>query len=279
MPESMSTLTRTQFDRIARTAKELWGLDLPEKKMALVSSRLAKHTFRNGINDVDAFIDHLQHGASESERLEFFDVLSTNVTSFFREPGAFRCLEQEYFQKLENGTLACPDRRLRIWSAACSTGPEPYSIAMTALDALSSPGSWKLDIKATDLASSVLEIARRGVYPEEMIESVDPGILRRYFLRGRADRSGFVRVAQHVRSVVSFSLLNLMDNWSFSEPFDVIFCRNCMIYFDRETRSRLVDRFHRFLRPGGLFVIGTSETLAGCKAPFRAIQPAIFARQ
>lgn len=272
----MVTLTDAQFRRIASTAKSRWGLDLTEKKLPLVASRLARFLRKSDFADVEAYLKHLESSATEQDQLLFFDLLSTNVTSFYREQGAFDFLERELWTPLSRGTLSLPGRKIRIWSAACSTGPEPYTIAMHAHDHLANFDRWELRIEASDLAVSVLETARRGVYPRKMVERLDPELVKRHFLRGRDQADGFVRVVPELRRLVSFSCLNLMDPWPWREPFDVIFCRNCMIYFDKPTRDALIARFHEQLRPGGVLVIGSSETLTGCPVPFRTVQPSVY---
>lgn len=270
------TLTADQFASIQETAKQLWGLHITERKRQLVTSRLQKHLHRSRWSSVGDYLEFIAGDATEEDRLEFFDLLSTNVTSFFREPGAFDYLERELWTPLKRGNLTLPERCVRIWSAACSSGPEPYSLAIHALEHLGAKSGFRVTIDATDLASTVLAVAKRGIYRMDAVKSLDPAILKRYFQRGKGKFEGHVRVCDEVRSMVTFTRANLMEPWKAAKPYDVIFCRNCMIYFDQETRADLVSRFHGLLRPNGIFVIGSSETLTGSDAGFTTAQPAVY---
>lgn len=274
----MSLLAPKQFSRIAKLAKSLWGLDLTERKQQLVANRLGKFLRTSPFDSVDAYLDHVETDCNEDDRLLFFDLLSTNVTSFFREPESFAYLEREFWTPLARGTLTRPGRRLRIWSAACSTGPEPYSLAIHAHEHLPNVTDWDLRILATDLAVSALETARKATYPVKMVEHLPKELVRTYFRRGHGDQAGHVRVTPAIRKYVTFGQLNLMNTWPVKGPFDVIFCRNVMIYFDKPTRTRLVQRFYDLLRPGGILVIGSAETLAGTDTALRTGQPSVYVK-
>ncbi len=271
-------LSKTQFEEIAEVAQRLWGLHLTDKKMQLVSSRLQKFLRKSPFTSVDEYLLFLQNGATDSDRLAFFDLLSTNVTSFFREMNAFHYLERELWTPLSRGNLTLPNRTIRIWSAACSTGPEPYSLGIHAHENLTPFDQWTVKIHATDLSSSALQKAQRAVYNTDMVSSLDKAMIRRHFQQGKGARAGDVRVAPHIREMVTFDQVNLMDTWRDQGPFDVVFCRNCMIYFDRDTRCQLIDRFHKVLRPGGILVIGSSETLAGSDTKFETAQPSVYVK-
>lgn len=272
----MQTVTPSQFKQIAETAKKLWGLDLTEKKLHLVSSRLQRFLRNSEHEDVDAYLRHLKSKATDADRLAFFDLLSTNVTSFFRERAAFDYLERELWTPLSRGNLTLPGKKVRIWSAACSTGPEPYTLAMHAMEHLKPFKDWDVSILATDLATSALEKAKAAVYPESMMTPIGPGLVGKYF--EDAGQPGHKRVRKAVRDLVEFKQVNLMDRWTHRGPFDVIFLRNCMIYFDQETRAGLVRKVSEMLRPGGIFVIGSSETLSGLDSDFRPAQPAVYVK-
>ena len=268
----MSVLTSDQFGRIAETAHRLWGLSLPERKIQLVSSRMVRFLRGRPFESVDAYLHHLQHAATDAEKLEFFDVLSTNTTSFFREMNAFDYLERELWTPLSRGTLTTSGRRIRIWSAACSTGQEPYSIGMHMREHLS--GDWDAKILASDLARSVLVKARQGRYDDDAMEMVPDALRERWFTReGRQ-----WRIAPAISSLVSFRMANLVEPFRFRGPFDVIFCRNVMIYFDRATRADIVSRLGALLRPGGALILGSSESLSGIDSDLRPVQPSIYVR-
>ncbi|MCH8151764.1 MAG: protein-glutamate O-methyltransferase CheR [Planctomycetes bacterium] len=274
----MTTLAPSHFEQIAEIAMGRWGLNLTDRKMQLVSNRLAKFLYKSRFNDVQEYLEHLEAEADEEDMLVFFDVLSTNVTSFFRERKHFDYLQREFYTPLAQGNLTTPGRRIRIWSAACSTGPEPYSLAIHAIDHLPDLDTWDFKILATDLSNSAIQDARRAVYPFKMVEDLDRGLLKRHFLRGRGKQAEMVRVAPHVRCLVTVGRLNLMDSWPIRGPFDVIFCRNVMIYFDKPTRQRLVVRLYDLLRGGGLLAIGSAETLSGLDSQFRTVEPSVYVK-
>ncbi len=274
----MTTLANPQFRQIAEIAKERWGLDLTDKKKQLVSNRLGKFLRKSRFDSVDDYLHHLQHEANEQDSLLFFDALSTNVTSFFREPEAFNYLERELYTPLSKGTLTLPGRKIRIWSAACSTGAEPYSLAVHATEHMTDLESWDLRILATDLASTALETARKAVYPRDMVAHLDRSLVRRHFTNVAEGANETVAVAAHIAKLVTIGQINLMDQWPFKGPFDVVFCRNVMIYFDKPTRERLVNRIYDLLRPTGVFVIGSAETLSGTQTRFRTVQPSVYVK-
>jgi chemotaxis protein methyltransferase CheR len=274
----MTQLANSHFAQIQEIAKDLWGLHLTERKRQLVSSRLTKFLRKSPFATVDAYLDHLTHSATEEDALLFFDVLSTNVTSFFREPEAFAYLERAFYTPLDRGTITLPGRKIRIWSAACSTGPEPYSLAIHALEHLPSMDQWDFKILATDLANSALRTATQGVYDKQMLDRMDAAMVRKYFTPKPPGQRDRLAVIPKVRGLVSIAQLNLMEAWPMKGPFDIIFLRNVMIYFDKPTRDRLIQRMYDLLRPGGVFVVGSAETLSGCSTPFRTAQPSVYVK-
>ncbi|MCC7388701.1 MAG: protein-glutamate O-methyltransferase CheR [Phycisphaerales bacterium] len=274
----MQSITPKQFQLISSIAKEYWGLNLSERKMDLVCNRLAKFLTRSPYSSAEEYLDHLTQHADDEDRLVFFDILSTNVTSFFRERQHFDYLEREFYTPLARGTIALPGRRIRFWSAGCSTGCEPFSMAIHARESLPDIDKWDLKILATDLSNSAVANAKTGVYPEAMVSGLDPALVEKYFKRGSGGQAGMVRVTEQIRSMVSVARLNLMDDWPMKGPFDVIFCRNVMIYFDRATREKLVNRYCALLRPGGILAIGSSETLSGIDAPARSVAPSTYVK-
>ncbi len=277
LKKSPMNLSPNQFSQIARLARDRWGLHLTEKKISLVSSRLASFIRKSGYESVDSYLSHLEENGSEEDMLVFFDLLSTNVTSFFRDLAHFDYLEREFYTPLSRGNTTLPGREIRIWSAGCSTGCEPYSLAMNACESLSNRSEWKISILATDLSNSAVEEARAGVYERQQLEKVPNEIVRKYF-RSVPGQSGQIQVSDEIRGMVKVAQLNLMDSWPMKGPFEVIFCRNVMIYFDTTTRRDLVLRFHELLRPGGIFAVGSAETLSGLKTPFRPVQASMYTK-
>lgn len=274
----MTMLASSQFQRIATIARERWGLCLTDKKLPLVSNRLSSFMLHSTFDSVEKYLEHLENDADEEDRLVFFDLLSTNVTSFFRDRPHFDYLEREFYTPLARGNLTTAGRRIRIWSAACSTGQEPYTLAMNAVENLPDLRSWDFKILGTDLSNFAVEQAKAGTYPVDKLDGISPELVRKHFVRGNGSGKDQYTVAPHLRSLVTISRLNLMDPWPFKGKFDVIFCRNVMIYFDSKTRRELVLRFHELLRPGGILAIGSAETLAGLNTPFTAAQASVYVK-
>ena len=274
----MSTISTSHFKRISELAYSNWGLHLSDKKTQLVSTRLAKFIRTSTFKDVGDYLDHMEQSATPAEMLELFDMLSTNVTSFFRESQHFDYLEREFYTPLARGNLTTPGRRIRLWSAACSTGPEPYSMAIQALELLPDIDDWDFKILATDLANSAVDKAKKGVYPAEMVENLPKPMLSKYFEPVNVGGQRCFEVCDRVRNLVSVAQLNLMEPWPMKGPFDVIFCRNVMIYFDQPTKAKLVKRMADLLRPGGIFAVGSAESINQLGSTLRTVQPSMYVR-
>ncbi len=272
----MTTLKSNEFKSICRIAQERWGLHITEAKRELVTARITKFLRKSAFSDARSYINHIESDSTEEEKLELFDLLSTNVTSFFREREQFNYLEREFYTPLARGNLTTPGKRIRIWSAACSTGQEPYSMVMHAMEHLPNLSTWDFKVLATDLSNTAVENARRAVYPMDAVKDLPKEMVKSHFLKGAGDHAGMVKVAPHVRDLVTIRRLNLMEQWPFKGPFDVIFCRNVMIYFDLPTRLKLVRRMLDLLRPGGILAVGSAETLANLDLPIRVAQPSVY---
>lgn len=274
----MSMISAPHFKRISEIAYQNWGLHLSDKKLQLVSTRLGKFIRKSTYEGLGEYLDHIENQATAGDMLELFDMLSTNVTSFFREHQHFDYLEREFYTPLARGNLTVPGKRIRIWSAACSTGPEPYSMAIQALDLLPDIDRWDFKILATDLANSAVQKAKVGEYPAEMVENLPAQMLNKHFERIAKDGQIFYRVSERVRNLVTVGQLNLMEPWPMKGPFDVIFCRNVMIYFDQPTKTKLVDRMADLLRPGGIFAVGSAESVSKMSDKLRTVQPSMYVR-
>lgn len=271
----MTELMPGQFERIARIARHRWGLALTERKRSLVGNRLGSLLRGSRFSGVDAYLEYLEQDAGHEDMLAFFDVLSTNVTSFFRDPAHFEYLERQFYTPLARGDTTIPGRRIRIWSAGCSIGCEPCTLAMNALESLPDGQQWDVRILATDLSSSAVQQARAARYERRLIEHIPPDLVRKYFSPDPADPGRSV-AGDRLRRMISVARMNLMEHWPMRGPFDVIFCRNVMIYFDAPTRLQLVRRFYDILSPGGVFAVGSAETLSGLDVPFRAVQASVY---
>lgn len=269
--------TRKDFDFLRRIANERTGIVVKDEKFDMFYSRLCRRVRRLGLNNFSEYCDFLQDGNAEEEVLELVNAITTNLTAFFRENHHFEYLRQSLIPELLKKNQ--DSRKIRIWSAGCSTGEEPYSLSMTLKESLSSAAGWNARILATDIDSNVLAKASKGVYPLDRVKGIPKPQLRRWFMRGKGDQSGFARLKPEVRSQIDFAQLNLMDNWSVDGPVDVIFCRNVIIYFDRDSKVKLIDRYADNLVEGGHLFIGHSESLFKISDRFELIGNTIYRKK
>lgn len=254
-------MDRATFEEFRTLVYQRSGINLTPAKAALVRARIGKRIRVLALPDECAYLRHVMDDVTGDEVVQLLDAISTNVTNFFREADHFELLETYIKERIREG-----QSRIRLWSAACSSGEEPYTIAVTALEAAGKTGSKFPDIKilATDISTRVLDHARRGVYSEEALQPV-PRLLRaRYFSSVKNGGERQYHVKDEVRRLVTFRRLNLSSTpFPLRGPIDVIFCRNVMIYFDQATCGRIVGESDRLLRPGGYLLIGHSESLMG----------------
>src|SRR5664280_100729 len=262
-------LSSRQFDIISRLVYQVSGIDLHEGKEELVKARLIKRLRHLKIFGFDRYLKYLANDKSGSEIRAMVYVLTTNKTNFFRESGHLDYLRDEIITGLGND-------QIRLWSAGCSSGEEPYSIAITLCEAM--PDIEKCDIKilATDISDRMMEQARQGLYGEDTLKGMPPQLKRKYFQKAEAGIGHRYRVVPLLQSMVCFAKLNLMDEWPMRGLFDVIFCRNVMIYFDKQTQEKLVKRFWSQLRAGGYLMVGHSESLTFMAHDYRYIKPAVY---
>jgi len=268
-----SELRDIDFERISQLVYELCGINLHDGKKELVRARLNKR-LRNG--NFGSFAQYFKYVTTEEgsdELIVMIDSLSTNLTSFFREEKHFRKLH-EILPEMVGASSRC---RFRIWCAGCSTGEEPYSLAITLKEVLNGRGQGAdLKIMATDISTRVLRAAAAGIYSGDRIKKIPQLLLRKYFQMGQGKWQGNYRVKKDLKNIVEFMRFNLMEKPSFDEPFDIIFCRNVMIYFDKETQGRLIDRFYNCLKEKGWLFIGHSESLTGLNHSFKYIEPSVY---
>lgn len=242
--------TPRDFDRVRALIHQRAGIALAESKQEMVYSRLARRLRATGIRSFQAYLDSLESRQDNAEWEAFTNALTTNLTSFFREAHHFPLLAEHVRGRKEPVT---------VWCSASSTGEEPYSIAMTLCEALG-PLAAQSHVIATDIDTSVLATAANGIYPIDRIERMEAERARRFFLRGKGTQAGMVRVRPELRQMVTFKQLNLLaDDWPVSGPFDAIFCRNVMIYFDKPTQSKILSRFAPLMKPDALLFAGHSE--------------------
>ncbi|HEY2662653.1 MAG TPA: protein-glutamate O-methyltransferase CheR [Caulobacteraceae bacterium] len=248
--------TAEDFRRIAALLYETSGISLPESKTTLVYSRLAKRLRTLGLNSFREYCEMVATSDGEEERHNMLRALTTNVTRFFREPHHFDHLLQHVIQPAIDGVRK--GARLRIWSAGCSTGQEPYSMALTILSAMPDAANYDVKILATDIDTNVIAKGMAACYAEDLVEAIPSAVRSRWMERDPEDSRGW-RIGEAARSLVAFRPLNLMGDWPMKGHFQAIFCRNVVIYFDEPTQERIFKRFHERLLPGARLYVGHSE--------------------
>ena len=263
-----------EFDFIRHVINENAGIVLGPNKRQLVQGRLARRLRELGLPSYEAYCDHVREAGPE-ELVGLINALTTNVTAFFRENHHFEALTSYMLPEAMDRNASA--RRLRIWSAGCSTGEEPYCLAMVAAEVLGT-ARWDLKILATDIDSEVIATAQAGIYSLDRVESVPEVRRKRWFRRGSGAYEGSACVRSEISQLISFRTLNLLHEWPMRGPFDVIFCRNVMIYFDQPTRERLVRRFAQMLAPNGYLCIGHSESIHTGTAPVHLVGKTIYRR-
>jgi chemotaxis protein methyltransferase CheR len=270
-------VTDAQYQKLAKLVYRLCGINLGDSKKELLKARLAKRLRATGCPDVRTYISQLEEDSSGTELVCFLDVITTNKTDFFREPQHFEFMAKEILPKLDK--LCGPNEALRLWSAASSTGEEIYTIAIVLQENKQHWSRRGAQLFASDLSTQVLEHGRRAVYTMERAACIPRAALTRYFQRGQNRWQGHVRVRPELRNMVEWRRVNLMDPFNFKQRFHVIFCRNVMIYFDKPTQERLVQKFHDCLVPGGYLFVGHSESLTGITHRLGFVRPAVYRRE
>jgi chemotaxis protein methyltransferase CheR len=262
-------LSEKHFRKISEIVHRSCGINLKPGKEALVRSRLMKRLRAQKKNSVQEYLDYIECSDGRHELALFIDAMTTNKTSFFRESEHFHYLRDHVLPGLNS-------HRLRFWSAACSSGEEPYTLAIWLREHL--PGIEKKDalILATDISKRMLEKAHRAVYSAETLKDLPSPQFKKYFNPLNGQYAGSYRITDEVRKMVRLAWLNLLESWPMKGPFDVIFCRNVMIYFDRPTQQRLINRFWELLEPGGFLFVGHSEGLSAISHKFRYMRPATY---
>ncbi len=262
-----TVLQETEFTQFRNLIYRIAGISMSPAKKPLVTSRLAKRLRHHGLESYGEYFQMITADNGKTELQMAVDLLTTNETHFFREPKHFDFLRQRILPARQ------PGKPLRIWSAACSSGEEPYSIAMQMDEVL---GNEPWEIVASDLSTRVLEKARSGLYPMERMLEIPQYYLSNYCLKGTGSQEGTLLIERKLRERVQFIHYNLTEEPPKLGEFDVIFLRNVMIYFDQDTKRQVVSRLLSLLRPGGYFLVGHSETLNGISGDVRLVQPAVY---
>lgn len=266
-------MDKNVFNKISDIIYKKSGIALGDNKESLVSARLSKRMRALNIHDHKEYLNYLVNEKTGEELVQLLDVISTNVTSFFRENHHFDFLSIEIAKWLKKG-----QRRFRIWSSASSTGEEPYTIAMTLLETF---GVEFPDVKilATDISTKVLNKCLEGIYSEEKLKDVPKLLKDKYFIKLKKNDEIFFEVKENLRKMILFRRLNLSTTpFPMKGPMDVIFCRNVMIYFDNKVRKKLLDEFYRLLKPGGFLMVGHAESLTGLMCSLKAVSPSIYVK-
>ena len=261
--------TNADFARVQALIYQRAGISLHDGKHAMVYSRLSRRLRDTGHTSFREYLSWLEtHDGPEWQ--EFVNALTTNLTAFFRE--------QHHFEIFASHLRSKPSANWRVWCNAASTGEEPYSIVITALEALGANASFKLT--ASDIDSRVLATAAQGVYRLDSVKGLSPERLQKFFLKGKGGNAGMVRAKPELRRAIDFMSVNLIrDDWPFKEPFDVVFCRNVMIYFDAPTQRRVLERIHRVLKPGGMLFVGHAENFSESKDLFTLRGKTVYERR
>jgi chemotaxis protein methyltransferase CheR len=262
------------FEALRRLVKQLTGINLTDQKRELVYGRLSRRLRALNLTTFRDYRQVLQQ--DDDELVNFCNAITTNLTSFFRENHHFEYLRDHVLLKRAND--AAGPRRIRIWSSACSTGEEPYSVAMTVHEALPDLRRWDIRVLATDLDSEVLNRAQRGSYGADRVQGFDPRRLERFFTRTDDKRAPAYQVNPDVAALITFKQLNLMHQLPMKGPLDVIFCRNVVIYFDKDTQRELFARMAKLQRPGDLLFLGHSESLFKVSTDYALIGKTVYRR-
>jgi chemotaxis protein methyltransferase CheR len=270
----MLTLSQQDFTRLVQFVKKNYGIDL-SKKMQLIMGRLSNTIITMGYSSFTEYIDHVTSSKNPADLEVMLNKLTTNYTYFMREEAHFNFFRETILPYLLSTKK---NKVLSIWSAGCSSGEEPYTISMILKESLGAQAAlWDTRVLATDISQNALNAAKQAVYDEESLKNLSPAWKSKYF--AKTAEPGIYSVAPAIKSNVIFQTFNLMDPIRFRLKFDVIFCRNVMIYFDQSTKDGLIQRFYDATAPGGYLLIGHSETINKEKTPFKYIMPATYRKE
>jgi chemotaxis protein methyltransferase CheR len=267
-------LTDSEFERLRTLVRELTGIALADSKKELVYGRLARRLRKLHLTSFGEYCTLVETG-DHAELQELTNAMTTNLTAFFRENYHFEQLADEALPYLANVRAAT--RRVRLWSAGCSTGEEPYSIAMVLREVQHLFGGWDVRLLATDIDSKVVATAAEGIYASDRLRGMDPQRITRWF-SPRDEAGKEYEVAEALRSLITFRQLNLLDTWPVRGPFDVVFCRNVTIYFDKETQRQLFERLAELQEPGAWLFIGHSENLFNVTQCYKSVGRTVYRR-
>lgn len=278
--DGQERLSPRNFQRLATFIESYSGIKVPPTKATMVEGRLRRRLRATGIPDLKQYCEFLfERNGLAGEAIHLIDVITINKTEFFREPDHFRFLAEHAVPTLLSGSRGRSRAPLKVWSAACSTGAEPYTLAMVLADLAQHIPGLRYDITATDISTEVLETAISGIYPDAMIKPVPQELQHRYVWRSKDRSRQQMRIAPELRAAVRFARVNLMEPpYQVDREMDVIFCRNILIYFDKKTQESVLNHLSEQLRQGSYLFLGHSETLAGFHLPLEPVAPTVFRR-
>ncbi|POO55991.1 CheR family methyltransferase [Agrobacterium rosae] len=271
------SLSTRDFRELSSFIYDYCGIKMPETKRSMLEGRLRKRLRATGYPTFSTYCDYLfRHDGMEAEAIFLIDVVTTNKTDFFREPNHF-----DYMQKTALPALAKRGiGRVRAWSSACSTGAEPYTMAMVMAEAVEKGVISDFNILATDLSTDVLMKAQSGIYSKDLVDPVPPEFKRKYVMQAKEKQRNDVRIATKLRSKIGFARMNLMNaTYEIGDPVHILFCRNVLIYFDKKTQTHVLTQLCKCLAPGGYLLIGHSETVTGIDLPIKQVANTIFMKQ
>lgn len=278
--EDNTKISDKDFHLFSDLIYEKSGINIQPHKRSLIENRLGREIRRGRFASFKEYYEFVTADASGNEIVALLDAVSTNVTHFFRENKHFDFFREKVIPEWLATNGGAGEKLMRIWSAASSSGEEPYSIAITAEEAMPSRSGASYKVLGTDISTRVLEQAVRGVYREDKVNTVPRPLLMRYFTKSGENGSTQFSVSEHLKKKVSFQRFNLIsESYPFRNPMDVIFCRNVMIYFDKPTQQAIVEKFHRLLKTGGYLFLGHSEGLTGVKHDFRYVMPSVYRKE
>lgn len=279
MSETKEAGTRTRefefndkdFQTIVKIVKERTGIKLADHKKDMVYGRLARRLRELGIKSFKNYLEFLDGSSGDDEVGNFVNAITTNLTRFFRESHHFDDLKEKIINKASQG-----QSKIRIWSAGCSSGAEPYSIAMTVCEALPNIAAFDVKILATDIDTNMLETSKNGIYPEKVLQDIPQEYARKYVSKYKGEGEPSVIMSDKLKKLITFNRLNLLESWPMKGPFDIIFCRNVVIYFDKDTQRVLFSRYADLLKDDATLYIGHSESLFGVSEQFEIVGRTIY---
>jgi chemotaxis protein methyltransferase CheR len=267
-------MSRAEFSRFSEFIGTQCGIKMPNSKKIMLEARLQKRLRILGIRTFGEYFSYIHSEDGQSELVHMLDAVTTNKTDFFREPAHFDILARTILPEFH---AEQSERPFYVWSAGCATGEEPYTLAMVLTDFAERHPPFRFSVLATDISTRALDRAREAIYDGERVATITQAMKQKYVLRSKDRSKKIVRMTPAIRSAVQFRRLNLMEEaFAFTEPLDAIFCRNVIIYFDRTTQERLIDRFCRVLRPGGYLFLGHSESIHGFSLPLRRVVSTVY---